>query len=74
MEDLGSFLLINYEEIIENFNFFGFVVFGEVGSGNFYFFMKYEDVGMIVIVNVMSVGDLREKVILFWRNINVFVL
>ena len=34
---------------------------------------KYEDPGTNVIANVTSVGDLREKVTLSWKNINVFV-
>lgn len=73
MEDSGSPSLINHEEIIENFNPPGSAVPGEVGSGNLYFPTKYEDAGTTVIANVTSVGDLREKVTLSWRNINVFV-
>lgn len=43
-------------------------------SGNSLVFnMKYEGLGIDVIVNVISVGDFREKVELFWKNINVFV-
>ena len=34
---------------------------------------KYEDPGTNVIANVTNVGDLREKVTLSWKNINVFV-
>lgn len=47
---------------------------GVIISGNSLVFnMKYEDFVINVIVNVISVGDLREKVIFLWKNINVFV-
>lgn len=39
----------------------------------FAFNARYTDPGTDVIANVTSVEDLREKVTLSWKNINVFV-
>lgn len=73
MEESGSSSLVNHEETIENFNSPNATVPGEVGSGGLYFPTKYDGAGSSVIANVTSVEDLKEKVTLSWRNINVFV-
>lgn len=73
MEESGSSSLVNHEETIENFNSPNATVPGEVGSGSLYFPTKYDGAGTSVIANVTSVEDLKEKVTLSWRNINVFV-
>ncbi|XP_015749851.1 PREDICTED: uncharacterized protein LOC107329701 [Acropora digitifera] len=73
MEESGSSSLVNHEETIENFNSPDATVPGEVGSGGLYFPTKYDGAGSPVIANVTSVEDLKEKVTLSWRNINVFV-
>ncbi|KAK2570404.1 Protein white [Acropora cervicornis] len=73
MEESGSSSLVNHEETIQNFNSPDATVPGEVGSGGLYFPTKYDGAGSPVIANVTSVEDLKEKVTLSWRNINVFV-
>ena len=74
MEDSGSPSLIEHEETTENFNPPNSTIPGASASGNnLVFNTKYEDPGTNVIANVTSVGDLREKVALSWKNINVFV-
>ena len=74
MEDSGSPSLIEHEETIESIEPPNATIPGAAGSGNgLNFHTKYEDPGTNVIANVTSVGDLREKVALSWKNINVFV-
>ncbi|XP_067022118.1 protein white-like [Acropora muricata] len=73
MAESGSSSLVNHEETIENFNSPDATVPGKVGSGGLYFPTKYDGAGSPVIANVTSVEDLKEKVTLSWRNINVFV-
>lgn len=73
MEESGSSSLVNHEETIENFNSPDATAPGEVGSGGLYFPTRYDGAGSPVIANVTSVEDLKEKVTLSWRNINVFV-
>ena len=70
MEETGSPTLINHEETQESLD----TIAGASSSGNSLTFnTKYEDPATNVIANVTSVGDLREKVSLSWKNINVFV-
>lgn len=75
MEDSGSPSLIEHEESVETFSPApSAAIPGATGSSNGVVFnTKYEDPGTNVIANVTSVGDLREKVTLSWKNINVFV-
>ena len=74
MEDSGSPSLIEHEESVETFSPPSAVIPGATGGSNGVFFnTKYEGPGTNVIANVTSVGDLREKVTLSWKNINVFV-
>lgn len=73
MEEAGSPTLINHEETQESLDTIS-VTPGDTGGGNsLVFSTKYEDPATNVIANVTSVGDLREKVTLSWKNINVFV-
>ena len=73
MEEAGSPTLINHEETQESLDTIS-ANLGVTGSGNSLVFnTKYEDPATNVIANVTSVGDLREKVTLSWKNINVFV-
>ena len=74
MEDSGSPSLIDHQETVENFPPPDTSILGTAGSGNSLTFpTKYEDPSTAVVANVTSVGDLREKVTLSWKNINVFV-
>ena len=74
MKDSGSPSLIDQEETVENFHPPDSPIPGTAGSGNSLKFpTKYEDPSTAVIANVTSVGDLKEKVTLSWKNINVFV-
>lgn len=74
MEDSGSPSLIEHEESVETFSPPSAVIPGATGGSNGVVFnTKYEGPGTNVIANVTSVGDLREKVTLSWKNINVFV-
>lgn len=74
MEDSGSPSLIDHEETMNNSHPPATVVPVLVDSGKSLAFpTKYEDASTGVIANVTSVGDLREKVTLSWKNINVFV-
>ena len=73
MEEAGSPTLINHEETQESLDTISANP-GVTTSGNSLVFnTKYEDPATNVIANVTSVGDLREKVTLSWKNINVFV-
>ena len=73
MEEAGSPTLINHEETQESLDTISSNP-GVTTSGNSLVFnTKYEDPTTNVIANVTSVGDLREKVTLSWKNINVFV-
>ena len=73
MEEAGSPTLINHEETQESIDTISANP-GVTSSGNSLVFnTKYEDPATNVIANVTSVGDLREKVTLSWKNINVFV-
>ena len=74
MEDSGSPSLLEHEESVETFSPPSAVIPGATGGSNGVVFnTKYEGPGTNVIANVTSVGDLREKVTLSWKNINVFV-
>ena len=74
MEDSGSPSLVEHDETATNFDPPTSSIPGADSSGNSLVFdTKYADPGTNVIANVTSVGDLREKVTLSWKNINVFV-
>ena len=72
MEETGSPTLINHEETQESLDTISAIP-GASYSGSLAFSTKYTDPATNVIANVTSVGDLREKVSLSWKNINVFV-
>ncbi|XP_078378564.1 protein white-like isoform X2 [Oculina patagonica] len=73
MEETGSPTLINHEETQESLDTISAIP-GFSNSGNSLVFnTKYKDPATNVIANVTSVGDLREKVTLSWKDINVFV-
>ena len=77
VKDTGHSTLLNHRETLEGLNSFldsASVIPGTAECGNGVVFnTKYEDPSTNVIANVTSVGDLREKVTLSWKNINVFV-
>ena len=73
LQDTGSPTLMTYRQTQDVMDSCCAIP-GATASGNsLVFSTKYEDPGTNVIANVTSVGDLREKVALSWKNINVFV-
>lgn len=73
MEETGSPTLINHEETQESLDTISAMPGLSTSGNSLVFNTKYEGPGTDVIANVTSVGDLREKVELSWKNINVFV-
>ncbi|KAJ7318627.1 ATPase [Desmophyllum pertusum] len=73
MEETGSPTLINHEETQDGLDAISANPGVSGGGNSLVFNTKYEDAGTNVIANVTSVGDLREKVTLSWKNINVFI-
>ena len=73
MEEAGSPTLINHEETQESLDTISAMPGLSTSGNSLVFNTKYEGPGTDVIANVTSVGDLREKVELSWKNINVFV-
>lgn len=73
MEETGSPALINHEETQDGLDTISANPGVSGGGNSLVFNTKYEDPGTNVIANVTSVGDLREKVTLSWKNINVFI-
>ena len=74
-EETGSPTLLNQKETQDSLDTVS-VIPGLSGSENgLVFSTKYEDPGTNVVANVASVADLdlKEKVTLSWKNINVFV-
>ncbi|RMX58452.1 hypothetical protein pdam_00022053 [Pocillopora damicornis] len=73
MEETGSPTLIKHEETQESLDTISAMPGLSTSGNSLVFNTKYEGPGTDVIANVTSVGDLREKVELSWKNINVFV-
>lgn len=73
MEETGSPTLINHEETQESLDTIAAIPDVSNSGNSLVFNTKYTDPATNVIANVTSVGDLREKVTLSWKNINVFV-
>ena len=76
VKDTGHPTVLNHRATLESNSFLDSpsAIPGTAECGNGVVFnTKYEDPSTNVIANVTSVGDLREKVTLSWKNINVFV-